>query len=248
MILQILMIIAGLFLTVDSCVMAVYSNFTMGIIAGLALGLLLFLWGVFYRPIKAYTAKGVKRIIKIIVACGIIASVAACVFFGLYGTHDTVNYNERAVIVLGCAVRGTNPTQPLVARLNAALRYYEKNPDAYIIVSGGQGPQEDISEAECMKDYLIAHGVDEDKIIEECSATSTTENIQYSQAIMTELLIPETNVALITNDFHIFRAKQLAKMYGLKATTAHAKTPWYSAPMMYLREILAVGQLILFRK
>lgn len=242
------MIIVGLFLTVDSCIMAMFSNFTMGIVAGLALGLLLFLWGMFYRPIKAYTDKGAKRIIKMVIGCGIAASVAACVFFGLYGTHDSVDYNEDAVIVLGCAVRGTYPTQPLVARLDAALEYHEKNPDAYIIVSGGQGPDEDISEAECMKDYLIAQGIDEDKILTEDRATSTTENIRYSREIMAEKGIPETDIALITNEFHIFRARQLAKINGLKVTTAHAKTPWYSSPMMYLREIFAVGQLILLGK
>ena len=248
MILQILMISAGLFLTVDSCVMAVFSNFTMGIVAGLALGLLLFLWGVFYRPIKAYADRGVKRVIKIIIACCIAASVAACVFFGLYGVNDSVDYNEDAIIVLGCAVRGTNPTQPLVARLDAALKYHEKNPDAYIIVSGGQGFDEDISEAECMKDYLIAHGVDNDRILTEDKATSTAENIRYSREIMQEKGIPETDIALITNEFHVFRARQLAKLNGLSVTTAHAKTPWYSSPMMYLREIFAVGQLILLRR
>lgn len=246
MIVQVLMILAGLYLTINSCVMSVFSNFTIGIITELALGLLLFLWGVFYSPIKMYTDKGVKRVIKIIVACGIAAAFVMCAFFGLYGVNDSVDYNEDAVIVLGCAVRGTNPTQPLAARLDAAIEYHEKNSDAYIIVSGGQGPQEYITEAECMKSYLVAKGVNEDKILTEDRATSTTENIRYSREIMKEKGIPETDIALITNEFHVFRARQLAKLNGLEVTTVHAKTPWYNSPMMYLREIFAVGQLILF--
>ncbi|MDO5396957.1 MAG: YdcF family protein [bacterium] len=248
MIVQILMILTGLYLTVNSCIMAVYSNFTIGIITELALGLLLFMWGVFYSHIKMYTDKGVKRIIKIIIACGIAAAFAVCAFFGLYGVNDSVGYNEDAVIVLGCAVRGTEPTQPLAARLDAAVKYHEKNPDAYIIVSGGQGPQEYITEAECMKAYLIAHGVNESVILTEDRAASTTENIRYSREIMKEKGIPETDIAMITNEFHIFRARQLARLNGLEVTTLHAKTPWYSSPMMYLREIFAVGQLILLGK
>lgn len=248
MILRFLLIIAGLYLTINSCVMAVYSNFTIGIITELALGLLLFLWGVFYGPVKMYTDKGLKRVIKTVVACGIAAAFAMCVFFGIYGINDSADYNEDAVIVLGCAVRGTDPTQPLAARLDAAVQYHEKNPDAYIIVSGGQGPQEYITEAECMKSYLLARGVDSDRILTEDRAASTTENIRYSREIMQEKGIPETDIALVTNEFHVFRARQLAKLNGLNVTTVHAKTPWYSSPMMYLREIFAVGQLILLRK
>ena len=248
MIIKLVMIISGLYLAVNSCVMAVYSNFTIGIIVQLALGLLLFLWGLFYRQIKAATGKGARRVIKTIVGCGIAAAFALCAFLGIYGVNDSADYTEDAVIVLGCAVRGTVPTQPLAARLDAALEYHSKNPDAYIIVTGGQGAQEYITEAECMRGYLLARGVNKDLILMEDKAASTAENIRYSREIMSENSIPETNIALITNEFHVFRAKQLAKLNGLDTVSVHAKTPWYSSPMMYLREVLALGQLVMFRK
>ena len=248
MIIKIIMILTGLYLAVNSCIMAVYSNFTIGIIAQLSLGLLLFLWGLFYRHIKTATDKGARRAIKTIVGCGIVAVFGMCAFLGLYGINDSADYNEDAVIVLGCAVRGTVPTQPLAARLDAAVEYHSKNPNAYIIVTGGQGAQEYITEAECMRDYLLARGVNKDVILMEDKATSTTENIRYSREIMREKSIPETNIALITNEFHVFRAKQLAKLNGLDTVSVHAKTPWYSSPMMYLREIFAIGQLVLLGK
>lgn len=245
---RLILMVFGLFFTINSCVVAVYSNFTIGIIGELLLGLVMFLWGLFYKSIKKYASHGIKKTVKNIIGLMIAGVFVICGFLGLYGKNDTVDYNENAVIVLGCAVKGTVPTQPLAARLDAAIEYHEKNPDAYIVVTGGQGHQEHITEAECMKNYLINHGVSEDKIIEENKATSTNENLEYSRELMESDNISLDNLALITNDFHIFRAKRLAKLNGLEVKTMNANTPWYNASMMYIREIFAVGQLILFKK
>lgn len=242
-----IMIAAGLFLVADTAVVSMYSNFTVGLLLSLILGGVLLLWGIFYKAVRRFTEKGFMKVLRIAAAGGIIASAVFCVFLMIYGSADTVTYDEDAVIVLGCAVNGSTPTQPLAARLDTAVEYHEKNPEAYLIVSGGQGFQEDITEAECMENYLLRCGVRADRIIREPKATSTNENIAYSKEIMNEYPKIE-NVALITNDFHVFRAKQLAKINGIEVASMHAVTPWYNASMMYLREILAVGQLIIFKK
>lgn len=241
------MIAAGLFLSADAVVLSLYSNFTIGLIFTLGIGCLLFLWGVFYKAVQRFSQTGLKKAAKYIIAAGLCSSAALCAFFMVYGNIDTVTYDEDAVIVLGCAVNGTVPTQPLAARLDKAVEYHKKNPNSYIIVSGGQGYQEKISEAECMYNYLAKRGVNADKIIKEQKATSTNENIIYSKELIRNL--PDIkDICIITNDFHIFRAKRLAEINGINAASMHAATPWYNAPVMYIREVLAFGQLVLLRR
>ncbi|MCD7957040.1 MAG: YdcF family protein [Lachnospiraceae bacterium] len=91
------------------------------------------------------------------------------------------------VIVLGAQVRGTNPSRALLKRLERAAEYAEENPDTILILSGGQGPDEGISEAECMYRYLTGAGVSEDRLIREDASTSTQENLLFSAEIIHSL-------------------------------------------------------------
>lgn len=128
------------------------------------------------------------------------------------------------VIVLGAGLQGTKPSRPLEQRIIAAYDYSTINPDAVFILSGGQGEYEAISEAECMRRELIEMGLDADRIILEERSTSTEENIRYSYIILNELGDSEAKVGVVTNSFHIFRARTLAglqghEVYGVPATT-----------------------------
>jgi uncharacterized SAM-binding protein YcdF (DUF218 family) len=155
-------------------------------------------------------------------------------------TGTKTNYDDDAVVVLGCAVVGTRPSRTLVNRLNECVDYVQKNPKAVVIVSGGQGPQEDISEAEAMQKYLVANGVSTDKIYIEDKATSTDENFKYSKIILDRLFPNGCKVCYITNDFHSYRAGLYAKKNGLDATSANAKTNLNAVAPSYLREAVAV--------
>lgn len=111
------------------------------------------------------------------------------------------------VIVLGAGVNGTEPSLSLRVRLEAALEYIEDKPDIPIVVTGSQGPGEDISEARCMADWLIAHGVDESRILVEDQADNTKENIAFSKAILSENgYDPLANYAVVSSDYHLCRA------------------------------------------
>ena len=246
MIVRIAMLAAGVFFIINGLILAVNANFTIGIILELAAGVVLVLWGLLFDKILQHTQKGVGRILRYIIAAGFAAVFAVCMFLGIYGSVDSVDFNEDVLIVLGCGVRGTVPTQPLEARLEKAVEYEKKNPDALIVVTGGQGPQEDITEAECMERYLVDKGIDGSKIIKEDKSTSTGENFRYTKSMLDSML-GNYSTAIITNDFHIFRAKQLASVNGIEAASFHANTPWYNAVMMYLREILAIGKFILLK-
>ena len=108
--------------------------------------------------------------------------VVICVYS--FGFTDTVTYKEDAVIVLGAGLRGENLSLILRNRLDAAVEYYNENPEAVIVVSGGQGPDEDIPEAEAMERYLYEQGVPLNKIIKEDKSTSTEENFKFSKELL----------------------------------------------------------------
>jgi Uncharacterized conserved protein len=126
------------------------------------------------------------------------------------------------IIVLGAAVRGDEPTTPMLLRIDRAYDYMEENPDTILIASGGQGKTENMSEAECIRLYLTDWGIPDSRIIKEDKSTSTEENISNSFA-----LIPESagRVGILTNSFHLYRALLIAhgqgydNVFGIPART-----------------------------
>lgn len=109
-----------------------------------------------------------------------------------------------------------------------------------IVVSGGQGPQESITEALAMERYLIGHGVPSDRIIKEEASTSTYTNLLYSKAILDEYFKGQYRSVIITSDYHIYRAADISDDLGLYSSHIHGSTVWYEAPIRYFREILAI--------
>ena len=146
------------------------------------------------------------------------------------------------LIVLGCQVRGTVPSRMLRQRIDAAADYLNTYPSATAIVSGGMGPGEDITEAECMAQYLTAAGIDPDRILLEDKATSTMENLRFSLELM-----ESGSVAIVSNEFHLYRAGQMAETLGLSPALIPASTEYPILTASYfLREILAVWKFHLF--
>lgn len=169
-----------------------------------------------------------------------VCALALIVFLGVYGGIDNATYSEDAVIVLGAGIKGEYVTELLAFRLQKAIEFSRRNPDAVIIVSGGQGPDEAISEALAMERYLVRRGVPPEMIIREEASTSTFENLMFSKEILDSQFEDSYRVTVITNDFHIFRAVGIAGKLGLTATHLHAQTNWYSIPVNYSRECLAL--------
>ena len=91
---------------------------------------------------------------------------------------------EKAVVVLGAGLRGEQVSGLLARRLDAALDYYRENPDVLLVVSGGQGPDEVIPEAEAMARYLAARGVPQENIIKEDKSESTEQNFEFSRVLL----------------------------------------------------------------
>lgn len=117
------------------------------------------------------------------------------------------------IIVLGAQVGESGPMPILKDRLDAATDYLQVHPKLPVIVTGGQGPDEPRPEAHVMRDYLMAHGIDGERILVEDRSTNTNENFAYSLA-----LVPDgvRKIGIVTSNYHMFRALRLAEQQGLE--------------------------------
>jgi uncharacterized SAM-binding protein YcdF (DUF218 family) len=151
------------------------------------------------------------------------------------------------LVVLGAGLRGKSPSIPLLQRLNASLEYVKINPNIKIVVSGGRGIDESITEAEAMKRFLIKRGVAVDQIIKEERSTSTLENLKFTAEILKELEEKENiEVTIVTNNFHMFRAKFLARRVGLKTYGYPAPLNLRLVSSCFIREYFAVINSFIF--
>jgi len=173
---------------------------------------------------------------------GILCLIPICfsLFLGIYGNVSTADYTENVVIVLGAGIRGEEVGAHLARRLDTAIDYLRRNPNAVVIVCGGLGVGEVITEAEAMARYLIRHGVSPDRIIKEDRSTSTYENLTFAREILDEYFPDGFRAVLVTNDFHIYRTASLARRAGLYVNRLGAPTPLSALPANYLREMAAV--------
>lgn len=183
-----------------------------------------------------------KKKKKIIILLSVL-SICFVFYFGILHLkirdHSRIKASNEAeyIIILGARVKGTIPSLALQYRIDAAAKYLKRNKDTIAIASGGQGPGEDITEAESIKRGLMEHGINESRIILEDKSTDTVENIKFSMKLIPENL---ENGLIVSNDFHIFRAKMIARDQGLQMEGLPAKTPAIAVLKSYSREYLAI--------
>ena len=140
------------------------------------------------------------------------------------------------IVVLGAKVNGTQPSGALRNRIHVAAQYLQQNPDTIAVLSGGQGSDEQLSEAQCMYENMLALGVDPGRLILEDQSSDTSENLVFSRK-----LIPEgASVGLVTNNFHIFRSLRLAKGLGWEVSGIPVFTTAISFPHYMMREFIGV--------
>lgn len=146
------------------------------------------------------------------------------------------------IVVLGAGLHGSQPSQILSDRIATAYQYLTDHPDVICIASGGQGEDEDISEAQCIFDHLTAMGIAPDRIWLEEKSTSTWENFRFTLNLIEEKCgsHPE-KLGVLSNDFHLFRAKLFAKKCGIEPIGIPAPTSRFSLRVnYYLREVAGV--------
>ena len=132
-------------------------------------------------------------------------------YFVCAGAFEQAPAELDCVIVLGAKVNATAPSGALRQRIAAAAGYLEANPDTLCIASGGQGDDEGISEAQCIRDNLMALGIDGARIVLEDRSVDTYTNLQNSIPLLPE---GTRTVGIVTSDFHVFRSLRTAAFQG----------------------------------
>ena len=223
-----------------------FSGFLMlGLAAVWAVKLLLNRWAETSRKGKRW-----RLAFRICLTLVLVPLVFAEVVVLNRSTQDLRALPADAVIVLGAGVNGTEPSLSLETRLEAALEYLEYRPDIPVVLTGGQGYGEEISEAQCMYTWLTERGVDPERLLLEEQATSTAENFAFSRELLAQagVDVAEATVAVVTNDFHIARSELIASRQGYgQAYGVAAVLPWVHLEVNYcLREAFALIKTFVF--
>lgn len=163
----------------------------------------------------------------------------------MYGSYNHITGDPQVMVILGCRVMpGGEPSMLLQDRLETALDYLEEDPDILVVVSGGQGSNEPVSEAACMAGWLEERGISEDRIFQEDQSSNTKENLIFSKELLARegIDVGETDVLVVSNGFHLTRARMLAERfgYGEVSTLAAPSSHIPSRIQMYIREPLAL--------
>ena len=240
----VLLILLGLGFLVFASPVVIYGVFNIGNIAGmLAFGGAFMCVCLRDRLKTAWKKKSGKRLICLLLACVIIGLTVSCLCGAKIvkaAKNAPAEGEAYTVVVLGCRVYDSGPSKMLVQRVNAAAKYLDAHPEAYCVVSGGQGDDEPMSEAQCMRDMLVARGIAEDRIIMEDASCSTRENIEFSLAIIKEKGLPQ-RLALVTNEYHACRACMLAQRFGCACGAISARSEYILLPTYFVREIFGVA-------
>lgn len=187
-------------------------------------------------------ARWCKRTLLLFLAAGVLLfTVLEAWVISKARTEQDVS--PEAIVILGAGVNGTEPSLSLEKRLETAFYYIMQEwPETPVVVTGSQGPDEEISEAACMAQWLTGRGVPEERIVLEEQAGTTEENVRYSKELLAACGIPEgAEVAIVTSDYHLCRA---AWLWGEGAVTVAAYMPeqyWPLTLNYYVREAFAMA-------
>lgn len=209
-----------------------------------ALGTITILYGLFIsfivsRTYKSKVIKTISILYQFFVGCFLISFIIfeAFVFSDIINvkspvTAPTTNYS----IVLGAGLNGTHVGNILEERVNTAIEYLNSHKNSKIIVSGGQGPGEIIPEATAMKNYLVEHGINPNRILEDNKSKTTVENIEFSKKILEEHHASKEKVVIITSAFNVFRVQIVSKLLGVNADVIGVRAPFRFALNYAIRE------------
>ena len=206
----------------------------IGNIAGMIVSLGCFLTIFFNKPLHHLIFS--KIILSFIII--LLAIISTC-SYKILTNMNILPQEETTVVVLGCRVKNKKPSLALKERLDKTYQYLNENPKLQCILSGGQGANEEISEAKCMYQYLVSKGIDPHRLYQEDKSTSTRENILFSYQLIKKENLPKA-ITIITNEFHEYRAQTIARRLNIKSYAISAHTAWWLFPTYFVREIFGI--------
>ena len=198
-----------------------------------------------FRKFPGFT-RTVKNVFTVILCIGlaVFALTEAVIIHASLGSQDT---DFDYLLVLGAKVRESGPSLSLQNRIDGAYEYLMAHPDTVAILSGGQGPDEPVTEAACMYDRLVTKGVDPDRLWKEDKATSTWENLKFTLDLIEEKTgTRPAKLGVVSSEYHLFRASLFAREHGVEFAGIPAETTKISLKINYfLREVAGVWHYIL---
>ena len=193
------------------------------------------------KPVRA-----VRRLFTILLCIGLLVAgiTEALIIHASFGDpKETVEY----IVVLGAKVRPDGPSVSLMDRIRAAEDYLTEHPDVIAVVSGGKGPDEPMTEAQCMYEQLVQRGIDPNRIWLEDKATSTWENLQFTLALIEEKTgTRPVKMGILSSEYHLFRAGLFAEKCGIEPVGIPAHTSRLSQMVNhFMREVAGIWHYIL---
>ncbi|WP_297004236.1 YdcF family protein [uncultured Corynebacterium sp.] len=229
---------------VSTLVPAVFGVALVGTIAALVIGILLLGNTTGEHPVLSQLLLFIAAPLgTLTVAMFLVQLVAFAIYSVLYSRITRPDHAD-AVVVLGAGLRGTEPTPLLAARIDRGIAMLQELQDAgkdaepgvRLVLSGGQGADEEISEAEAMARYAERAGVPRSSMVLEDRSTTTGENLLNTKALLGE----DARLVVVTSNYHALRAAALTEQLGLRAQVIGSRTASYFVPAGFLREFVAV--------
>lgn len=204
-------------------------------VCSILLGIYLIGWPMIGELVK----NTLGTIVYMVVSFSIVYILSVFTMYSMSAILNLVHLRKRRnadyIVVLGAGIVGDRVTPLLASRIEKGIELLSYNPNAVLIMSGGQGAGESIPESEAMAAYAAARGVERDKLIMEQKSVSTQQNLLFSRALM-EKQKPE--IIIVTTAYHVFRALILARKQGMKCVGVGAKTKWYFTLNAFIREFI----------
>lgn len=236
---QILLIVLGVLFLISFILPVFHRVFNAGTAVGVAMGAVFLLFGIRWSELSFDQMRyGVFFVFAALV-------IYSLMYWDIMKNGKSTASNQQAVIVLGCRIMGDIPSHALEKRIDAAFYYLSRNPESVAILSGGQGKDENLSEALCMYQHLVDRGIDKKRLFMEDKSVNTDENIRFSLKLIEEKGLKK-EVAIATSEYHQKRTKMICRRYGLKAYAESSKSMPILVPTFVTREMIAVVKESLF--
>lgn len=248
-------IILSLYSILTNIVLIKKEGFKISNLLGIFLGILSLLGLVGSQTIYKITAQTlinredliIKKLIDIIlnlVLSYFYSLIIATLYCNIKAGNHTPKYDKDFVIILGAKIKEDGTLTPLLkSRVDKAISFGEKqytNTKKKIIYipSGGQGEDENISEAEAVREYLLKKGIDKNQIIIENKSKNTNENMKFSKIKIDEVK-KDAKISFSTTNYHVFRSGIIANNEGIECEGMGSKTKWYFYTNALIREFIA---------
>jgi uncharacterized SAM-binding protein YcdF (DUF218 family) len=215
--------------------------------SGLAVCLVLMAGSLLWGKIRAACRRskplrGLVTVVVVLLCAGAVWSAAMTVC--MISAAAAAPPESATVVVLGSMVNGKSPSADLWWRISTASAYLKAHPEAKCVASGGQGPHESATEASVIKQCLAADGIDPSRVLTEETSRSTKENLANSLKIIDRSGL-NRKLAIVTDDYHEFRACSIARKQNAEPYAVPSKTPWFILSSCWAREVLALTKYLL---